>query len=170
MNKGGYQIINLLNMNFVNTVSMVVDGVYDKIEGSLKPILLSGITIDDVEYHDLFVNPIVVGSSYVISAYGYIIEISDIDVVTFTKVEDTIVINTNIETKGAYYDIDENTYNKLTNITYDKVPNKIDITFEGKRYISTVLSFNGTNIGIIVHNELANISCRIYGNKYQIKI
>lgn len=170
MNKGGYQIINLLNMNFVNTVSMVVDGIYDKIEGSIKPILLSGITIDDVEYHDLFVNPIVIGSSYVISAYGYIIEISDIDVVTVTKVEDTIVINANIEATETYYDIDEDTYNKLTNMSYDSIPNKIDITYTGKRYISTVLSFNGEKVAIVVNNTIVVITCRIYDGKYQIKI
>ena len=91
MVKGGYQIINLNNHNHTSGVGAIHEGIYDKIEGTKKPILLSGITIDAVEYHDTFIFPCVNGTNFV-AVVGrnptlnkeYHINIQDNDVVTFT--------------------------------------------------------------------------------------
>ena len=55
--KGGYQIIDLKDINFTIGTGSKVDGVYKKIEGSYrKPCLLSNITIGGAEKNDRFVN------------------------------------------------------------------------------------------------------------------
>lgn len=89
MNVGGYQIIDLKNFPFDSSKgnSVVIDGIYEKIEGTLKPILLTGIVINDMEVRNLFVFPSYTGSSYGIF-FGSMIdnvqgfEISSSDVVT----------------------------------------------------------------------------------------
>lgn len=92
MVKGGYQIINLNDHPHTSGVGMVHEGIYDKIEGTRKPILLSGITVDAVEYHDTYIFPTVNGTNFV-AVVGtnpttnstIIINIQDNDVVTFTS-------------------------------------------------------------------------------------
>lgn len=92
MTKGGYQIINLDNHNHTSGVGAVHEGIYDKIEGTKKPILLSGIVVDAVEYHDTYIFPVVTGTTYV-AVVGVnpsenvqiVIEVQDNDVVTFRK-------------------------------------------------------------------------------------
>lgn len=91
MVKGGYQIIDLGGHIHTSGLGVVHDGVYDKIEGTKKPILLSGIVLNAVEYHDTFIFPCVNGTNYV-AVVGrnpttneeIIINIQDNDVVTFT--------------------------------------------------------------------------------------
>lgn len=91
MTKGGYQIINLGNHPHTAGVGVVHEGVYDKIEGTKKPILLSGIAVNDTEYHDTYIFPCVNGTNYV-AVVGrnpttneeIHINIQDNDVVTFT--------------------------------------------------------------------------------------
>ena len=93
MQKGGYQIISLGNHTHTSGVGSIHEGIYDKIESTSKPILLSGITIDAIEYHDTFIFPTVNGTNYV-AVVGenpttnerFIINIQDNDVVTFTKI------------------------------------------------------------------------------------
>lgn len=75
MKIGGYQIIDFKNKPLQFGVGMVYDGIYDLIEGTRKPILLSGLTVkvdieeDDtsvvLESHDLFSFPTLDGSNYV---------------------------------------------------------------------------------------------------------
>lgn len=65
MIKGGYQIIDLENRNLTSQVGMTYEGIYDKIEGTRKPVLVSGIKISDVEYRDMWVNFSVVGDSFI---------------------------------------------------------------------------------------------------------
>lgn len=92
MTKGGYQIINLNDHPHTSGVGAVHEGIYDKIEGTRKAILLSGIIIDGVEYHDTYIFPTVNGTNYV-AVVGvnpttneeYVVNIQDNDVVTFTK-------------------------------------------------------------------------------------
>lgn len=93
MQKGGYQIINLNEHAHTSGVGAVHEGVYERIEGTRKPILLSGIVIDGVEYHDTYIFPTVNGTNYV-AVVGrnpttneeFVVNIQDNDVVTFTKV------------------------------------------------------------------------------------
>ena len=92
MTIGGYQIINLNDENHSLGKGMVHEGIYEKIEGTRKPILLSGIVVAGVEYHDTYIFPTVNGSSYV-AVVGrnptanteLHINIEDTDVVTFTQ-------------------------------------------------------------------------------------
>lgn len=91
MLKGGYQIVDLKNHNHTSGVGAIHEGIYDLIEGTTKPILISGITVNAVEYHDTFIFPCVNGSNYV-AVVGVnpsqneeiVINIQDNDVVTFT--------------------------------------------------------------------------------------
>ena len=91
MVKGGYQIINLNNDNHTAGVGMVHEGIYDRIKATKKPILLSGIVVNAVEYHDTYIFPCVNGTSFV-AVVGrnpttneeIRINIEDTDVVTFS--------------------------------------------------------------------------------------
>lgn len=88
MLKGGYQIIDLENKNHEVGVGMVHEGIYDKIEGTRKAIMLSGVVLAGVEYHDVFVQPVLDGSDYVTAIVNpftnvkVLIRITDTDVVT----------------------------------------------------------------------------------------
>lgn len=85
MKIGGYQIVDLKNVNHELSVGMVHEGIYDIIESTRKPILLSGIHIDDKEFHDSYANFSVSGTNFVATVYGYTITIEDTDVVTITQ-------------------------------------------------------------------------------------
>lgn len=90
MVKGGYQIIDLGGHANTKGVGAIYEGIYEKIEGTSKPILLSGIVIDTIEYHDTYIFPCVNGTNYV-AVVGenpttnerIVINIQDNDVVTF---------------------------------------------------------------------------------------
>lgn len=84
MKKGGYQIIDLENRNIAVGASSTYEGIYDKIEGTRKPIYVSGIQIGGVEYHDTYIDFTVSGTNFVGKAYGHIFTISDLDVITIT--------------------------------------------------------------------------------------
>lgn len=91
MLKGGYQIIDLNNFDHRSNIGAMHEGIYEKIEGTHKPILLSGIVLNGTEYHDTFIFPCVNGSNYV-AVVGVnpttneqiVINIEDTDAVTFT--------------------------------------------------------------------------------------
>ena len=86
MNKGGYQIIDLKNKNFTLGTGMVVEGAYKKIDGTNKPIYLSGISIAGVEYHDCYVNIVVNQTNFEALVYGiYKMVIQNNDTITITK-------------------------------------------------------------------------------------
>lgn len=85
MVKGGYQIIDLKNKTLTSGVGMVFDGVYNKVEGTRKPILVSGLNVGGTEYHDSFVDFTVAGTAYTGTIYGKTIKIEDTDTVTVTN-------------------------------------------------------------------------------------
>lgn len=85
MQKGGYQIIDLKGRNFVVGTAQVVDGVYGKIEGTRKPLYISGIQIAGVEYHDTYVDFTVSASNFVGTVYGKKITVTAEDKVTFAN-------------------------------------------------------------------------------------
>lgn len=85
MVKGGYQIIDLTNKPLTSGVGMVFDGVYDKVEGTHKAILVSGLNVGGTEYHDSFVDFTVAGTAFMGTIYGKTIKIEDTDVVTVTN-------------------------------------------------------------------------------------
>lgn len=86
MLKGGYQIIDFNDHNHTVGVGAVHEGIYDKIEGTRKAILLSGIVVGGTEYHDMFVFPTVDGSNFVMTLDKYTITVEDTDVVTITEI------------------------------------------------------------------------------------
>lgn len=85
MIKGGYQIINFNDKNHELNVGIIHEGIYEKIEGTRKAILISGLVIDNVEYHDVFVFPRVVGSNFMFKIDEFNVTIEDTDVVTITN-------------------------------------------------------------------------------------
>lgn len=88
MRKGGYQIIDLHDTNFTDGgAAIMLDGIHDKIEGSYrKPILLSGLTVGDVEYPDAYVQVATNESAYNIDVHGYTIIVESTDAVSVKKV------------------------------------------------------------------------------------
>lgn len=85
MVKGGYQIIDLKNKILTSGVGVVYDGIYDKVEGTRKPILVSGLNVGGTEYHDSFVDFTVSGTTFTGTIYGKTITIADTDTVTVTN-------------------------------------------------------------------------------------
>lgn len=92
MLKGGYQVINLYDIDHPIGVSVKHPGVYDKIESTRKVILLSGIKIAGKEYHDMFVFPIVSGNLFVmyLNKIGgdncFVINVDDDDNITINEI------------------------------------------------------------------------------------
>ena len=54
MKKGGYQIIDLSAYKFTNGKSQIVKNIYNIIKHTKKIVLISGLTVDGAEYHDMF--------------------------------------------------------------------------------------------------------------------
>ena len=83
--RGGYQIIDLKGRNFQPAIGQVIDGIYDLIEGTKKPILITNFVVTGVEQHDFFAQVKIVDSSFQISTpitNAKTITITDTDVVT----------------------------------------------------------------------------------------
>ena len=70
MTKGGYQILDLSGHSFTTGATGYVDGAYEKIEGTRKVILVSGLEVDGTEYRDAFVDFTVDSGNYVGEMYG----------------------------------------------------------------------------------------------------
>lgn len=85
MRKGGYQIIDLHDINIPLNEAVIVQGVYEKIEGSYrKPLLFSGLTIGEIEHNDMFLSPTISETDYVFSLLKYSITIKSDDTITIT--------------------------------------------------------------------------------------
>ena len=87
--RGGYQIIDLKNKNHTSGVGMQhEEGLYEKIEGTKKPILITNLVYTNKEYQDCFATPFVVGSQfkfYITTGDGnMVITVEDTDVVTIS--------------------------------------------------------------------------------------
>ena len=66
MKNGGYVIVDLGGVNFKYDTPVKIDGIYNKIKGGTKPLLLSGIVIGGNAYRDRFVSPDIKGTAYVL--------------------------------------------------------------------------------------------------------
>ena len=87
--RGGYLIIDLNNKNFTNGVGVVVDGIYERIESTRKPVRFSNFVLEDIEVRDFELNNIgIVGSTFQADVTRgdskVLIVIADTDVVTIT--------------------------------------------------------------------------------------
>lgn len=85
MVKGGYQIIDLQNKQLESGTSMTFPGVYEKVEGTRKAILISGLNVGGTEFHDTFVELAASGTNFEGTIYGKTITIADDDSVTVTN-------------------------------------------------------------------------------------
>ena len=85
MNKGGYQIVDLGGKSFTLGTGIVVDGAYDKIKGTRKPIYVSGIVIAGVEYHDTYVDFTANQTNFEGTIYGKKIVVKNDDTVTISN-------------------------------------------------------------------------------------
>lgn len=88
MNKGGYQILDLKNKPLEINVGMVYEGSYDTLEGTRKPILVSGLNFEGKEYPDFWANFIVDGSTFLFSndhELSLSIRVQDNDVITVNE-------------------------------------------------------------------------------------
>ena len=85
MNKGGYQIVDLGGKSFTLGTGIVVDGAYDKIKGTRKPIYVSGIVIAGTEYHDTYVDFTVNQTNFEGTIYGKKIVVKNEDTVTISN-------------------------------------------------------------------------------------
>lgn len=71
MLRGGYHIVDLKDTNITTETGATIVGIYEEIEASYrKAILVSGITIDGVEYRDTFVDPTHNDNTYTFTAHG----------------------------------------------------------------------------------------------------
>lgn len=86
MIKGGYKIIDFKDTPLVTGGdTMMIEGIYDSIEGSYrKPLLLSGLNLDGVERNDVYATPTLNESNFVFTAYGKTFTIKNTDAVTVT--------------------------------------------------------------------------------------
>ena len=85
MNKGGYQIVDFGGKSFTLGTGIKVDGAYDKINGTRKPIYVSGIVIAGTEYHDTYVDFTVNQTNFEGTIYGKKIVVKNDDTVTISN-------------------------------------------------------------------------------------
>lgn len=84
----GYEILDLENKKIDDVNGVTVKGAYDFIENSVKPILVCGINNDGVECKPRFIAFDVVSTDYVgIFSNGYVMTVTDADLVTITAIE-----------------------------------------------------------------------------------
>lgn len=86
MRTGGYQIIDLKNVQLTGGVGHIFPGIFDSIESTHKAILISGMNVDGTEFHDTFVEVAVDGSNFTFTCNGYDCKVEDTDVLTATAV------------------------------------------------------------------------------------
>ena len=100
MDKGGYKIVNLKDIN-ITTTTQVIKNIYDEIRTSYrKVILLSGLTINNVKFNDIFVKAVPVGSDYLINVYQVVVDNEYTQYNLFIEDNDNVTLQTNI-LKGA---------------------------------------------------------------------
>lgn len=83
----GYKVIDLKGTNILESTETkaTVDGIYEAIEETFKPILLAGICIDGEEHAPAFIQPKASESTFVFTLYGYDMTITDDDEIYFTE-------------------------------------------------------------------------------------
>lgn len=83
MKRGGYHILDFKDVNITTESGATIVGIYESIEGSYrKAILVSGITIDGVEYRDTFVDAVAGANNFSFTAHGKTFTIDNADKVT----------------------------------------------------------------------------------------
>lgn len=74
MDKGGYKIVDLKDNNITST-PVTITGIYDLLRIShRKVILLSGVTINNTKFHDMFVKVIPIGTEFFMNVYTSVVD------------------------------------------------------------------------------------------------
>ena len=86
--RGGELIVDLKNVNFINNVGQVVEGIYELLESTRKPVRLCNVKLDGNEKRDIVLTDIgIVGSDYsatiTIGQTSTVVTITNTDTVTF---------------------------------------------------------------------------------------
>lgn len=80
--KGGYKVADFKDLN-ISADGVKIPGIYEDIEGSYrKAILASGVTIDNLEYRDTWVDPVHGNDNYSFTIAGKTVTIKSDDTVT----------------------------------------------------------------------------------------
>lgn len=83
MKRGGYHIVDFKDVNITTAEGATIAGIYEEIEGSYrKAVLVSGVTIDGVEYRDTFVDVSHSENNYSFTAYGKTFTVTNEEKVT----------------------------------------------------------------------------------------
>lgn len=166
MVKGGYQIINLDGVVHNYGSAVTHEGIYERIKGTQKPIMISGINIDGAEYHDCYVEPKEKGSNYEFNIYGYKVTVTNSDVVTFKISDDgggssikTITIDHDFGTNSTYTP-SEALYNRLVD-GLNNIPFKITYQFGGRQKDSLIISADVRDYTCYGLREASTFSLRI---------
>lgn len=80
--RSGYQIVDFCGKS-LSDAKVIIPGIYDKIEGSLKAILCKNVVIDSVEIKPFYAEPVVVDGDYVIPVN---ITVTDAKTLTATNI------------------------------------------------------------------------------------
>lgn len=81
---GGYIVIDLGYTNFKKTGSVTVPGIYEKIKGAKKAILLEHFSIASTYFRPCFPEINASGTSFTFDVYGHTFTVSNTDAVTVT--------------------------------------------------------------------------------------
>jgi len=84
---GGYTIIDLGHTDFTTAAPVTVPGLYSKIEGSKKVILLEHFSVGGTDCRPIYPEIAVSGSNFTFDAYGHTFTVSDADAVTIVAKE-----------------------------------------------------------------------------------
>lgn len=85
MLNGGYKIIDFKDINIDTTNGAVIVGIYDEFENNhRKATMISGITIDNVQKNDCFVDCSISDGSFTFSAYGKTFTVTNEDKVSIS--------------------------------------------------------------------------------------
>lgn len=82
MKKGGYKIIDFKDINITSGAAdaVTIAGVYNAIEDThRKALMLSGLTLDNVEKPDCFIDCTVSESNYTFTAYNHTFIVDNAD-------------------------------------------------------------------------------------------
>lgn len=98
MLKGGYQIIDLNFENFTLNVNNPNVNIKQKIDSTAKPLLISGLVLNGVEYRDFYLTPK--------EGYVYTNGVYDFDFNEGLKItQQTIIVPDNKYVINAYFDV-----------------------------------------------------------------
>lgn len=80
MVRGGYHVVDFNNVNLstTNEQGVTISGIYESIENNYrKPLLFTGIVIDNVEKNDTYSEITSTENSYTITIYNHTITITN---------------------------------------------------------------------------------------------